>query len=91
MGKLNAGKFSQILQEKNRYLNFIPIEKSTGHEKVAIVKAYGNDLSDDEIKSITGRTIPPEWTVDLLALGKYPWKFKDLNDQLDTYQQTVVI
>jgi hypothetical protein len=33
-------------------------------------KAYGKSLSDDEIKSNMGRAIPPEWTVNLLDLGK---------------------
>jgi hypothetical protein len=51
------------------------------------VKAYGKALPDDEIKYITGRAIPPEWTVHLLALVKEPWKFKDVNYQLDTYLQ----
>jgi hypothetical protein len=34
-----------------------------------------------------GRVIPPEWTVNLLALGKEPWRFKDLEDQLNMYRQ----
>jgi hypothetical protein len=34
-----------------------------------------------------GRIIPPEWTVNLLALGKEPWRFKDLEDQLNMYRQ----
>jgi hypothetical protein len=34
-----------------------------------------------------GRAIPPEWTVNLLALGKDPWQFKDLEDQLNIYHQ----
>jgi hypothetical protein len=34
-----------------------------------------------------GRSIPPEWTVNLLSMGKEPWKFKDLDDQLNTYRQ----
>jgi hypothetical protein len=34
-----------------------------------------------------GRSIPPEWTVNLLALGKEPWKFRYVNDQLATYHQ----
>jgi hypothetical protein len=80
MGKLNPEKFSQMLQEMNRYLDFIPMGKSTGKEKIPIVKAYGKSLPDDEIRSIMGRAIPPEWTVNLLALGKEPWKFKYLND-----------
>jgi hypothetical protein len=49
-------------------------------------KAYGNSLTDDEIRSSMGRTIPPEWTVILLALGKEPWRFKYLEDQLDMYR-----
>jgi hypothetical protein len=34
-----------------------------------------------------GRAIPPEWTVNLLSLGKEPWMFKDLEDQLNMYRQ----
>jgi hypothetical protein len=34
-----------------------------------------------------GRAIPPEWKVNLLALGKEPWRFKDLEDQLNMYCQ----
>jgi 2-succinyl-5-enolpyruvyl-6-hydroxy-3-cyclohexene-1-carboxylate synthase len=34
-----------------------------------------------------GRAIPPEWTVNLLALGKEPSRFKDLEDQLNMYRQ----
>jgi hypothetical protein len=34
-----------------------------------------------------GRAIPPEWTVNLLALGKEPWRFKDLEYQLNIYRQ----
>jgi hypothetical protein len=44
-------------------------------------------LPEDEISSIMGRAIPPEWTVNLLALGKEPWRFKDLEDQLNIYRQ----
>jgi hypothetical protein len=51
------------------------------------VKSYGQEFSDDEIISIMWRSIPPEWTVNLLALGKEPWKFRDLNDQLANYRQ----
>jgi hypothetical protein len=40
-------------------------------------------LPEEEIRSIMGRAIPPEWTVNLLALGKEPWRFKDLEDQLN--------
>jgi hypothetical protein len=34
-----------------------------------------------------GRAIPPEWKVNMLALGKEPWIFKDLEDQLNMYRQ----
>jgi hypothetical protein len=51
------------------------------------IKAYGNSLPEDEIRSIIGRAIPPEWTVKLLALGKEPWRFKYLEDQLNMYRQ----
>jgi hypothetical protein len=34
-----------------------------------------------------GREIPPEWIVNVLALGKEPWIFKDLEDQLNMYRQ----
>jgi hypothetical protein len=44
-------------------------------------------LPEDEIRSIMVRAIPPEWTVNLLALGKEPWRFKDLADQLNVYRQ----
>jgi hypothetical protein len=85
MGKLNPEKISQILQDLNRYLDFIPIEKTSDNHK--ITKAYGKSLPRDEIRSIMGREIPPEWTVNLLALGKEPWRFKDLEDQLNMYRQ----
>jgi hypothetical protein len=63
------------------------MEKNTGKDKTPNAKAYGKALPYDEIRSIIGRAIPPEWTVNLLALGKEPWKFRDLNDQLATYGQ----
>jgi hypothetical protein len=47
MGKLNPENFSQRLQDLNRYLDFIPIEKT----------------------------------------NKEPWRFKDLEDQLNMYRQ----
>jgi hypothetical protein len=50
------------------YLDFIPIEKTSDNNK--ITKAYGKSFPEDEIRSIMGRAIPPEWTVNLLALGK---------------------
>jgi hypothetical protein len=83
MGKLNPEKFSQRLQDLNRYLDFIPIEKTSDNQK--ITKAYGKSLPEDEVRSIMGRAIPPDWTVNLLALGKEPWRFKDLEDQLNMY------
>jgi hypothetical protein len=85
MGKLNPEKFSPRLQDLNRYLDFIPIEKTSDSNK--ITKAYGKSLPEDEIRSIIGRAIPPEWTVNLLAFGKEPWRFKDLEDQLNMYRQ----
>jgi hypothetical protein len=85
MGKLNPEKFSQRLQDLNKYLDYIPIERTTLSDKT--IKAYGNSLQQDEIKSIMGQAIPPEWTVNLLALGKEPWRFKDLEDQLNIYCQ----
>jgi hypothetical protein len=33
------------------------------------------------------KAIPPEWTVNVLALGKKPWRFKYLDDQLNMYHQ----
>jgi hypothetical protein len=48
---------------------------------------YGQALPDDEIRSIMGRAIPQEWTVNLLVMDKEPWKFKDVDDQLSTYHQ----
>jgi hypothetical protein len=85
MGKLNPEKFSQRLQDLNRYLDFIPIEKIS--DSLKTTNAYGKSLPEDEIRSIMGRAIPPEWTVNFLALGKEPWRFKDLDDQLNVYRQ----
>jgi hypothetical protein len=85
MGKLNQEKFSQRLQDLSRYLDFIPIEKTSDKDK--IIKAYGKSLPEDEIRSIMGQSIPPEWTVTLLALGKEPWRFEDLEEQLNMYRQ----
>jgi hypothetical protein len=68
MGKLNPEKFSQRLQNLNKYLDYIPIDRTTLTDKTK--KAYGNSLPEDEIRSIMGRAIPPEWTLNLLALGK---------------------
>jgi hypothetical protein len=44
-------------------------------------------LPEDEIRSIMGRAIPPEWTVNLLELEKEPWRFNELDDQLNVYRQ----
>jgi hypothetical protein len=85
MGRLNPEKFSQRLQELNRYLDYIPIEKTSDSNKVT--KVYGKSLPEDELRSIMGRAIPPEWTVNLLSLGKEPCKFIDLEDQLNVYRQ----
>jgi hypothetical protein len=84
MGKLNPEIFSQRLQDLNRYLDLIPIEKTSDNHKIS--KAYGKSLPEDEIRSIMGRAIPPEWTVNLLALVKEPWRFKDLEYQLNMYR-----
>jgi hypothetical protein len=73
------------LQDLNKYLDYIHIERTTLKDKTK--KAYGNTFPEDEIRSIMGRAIPPEWTVNLLALGKEPWRFKDLEDQLNMYRQ----
>jgi hypothetical protein len=70
MGKLDAEKFSQRLQDLNNYLDSIPIERTKMADKTQ--KAYGNSLPDDEIRSIVGRAIPPQWIVNMLALGKEP-------------------
>jgi hypothetical protein len=85
MGRLNPEKFSQRLQDLNRYLDYIPIEKASDRNKVT--KAYGKSLPEDELRSIMGPAIPPEWTVNLLSLGKEPWKFRDLDYQLNVYRQ----
>jgi hypothetical protein len=56
MGRLNPEKFSQRLQDLNRYLDYIPIEKTSDSNKVT--KVYGKILPEDEIRSIMGRAIP---------------------------------
>jgi hypothetical protein len=77
MGKLSTEKFSKRMEEMKKYLDYIPIENSNPK-----IMAYEKSLSDDEIRSIMGRAIPSEWTLNLLSMGKEPWKFKDLDDQL---------
>jgi hypothetical protein len=68
MGRLNLEKFSQRLQYLNRYLDYIPIEKTSDNNKVT--KSYSKGLPEDELRSVMGRAIPPEWTVNLLSLWK---------------------
>jgi hypothetical protein len=85
MGKFNPEKFSQRLQDLNKYLDNIPLKKITVSDKT--IKAYGKSFPEDEIRSIMGQEIPPESTVILFALGKEPWRFEDLEDQLNMYRQ----
>jgi hypothetical protein len=66
-------------------LDYIPIEKTSDSNKVT--KAYGKSLPEDELRSIMGRAIPPEWTGNMLSLGKEPWKFIYLEDQLNVYRK----
>jgi hypothetical protein len=68
MGKLNPEKFSQRLHDLNKYLDYIPIENTTVSDKT--IKAYGKSLPEDEIRSIMGRSIPPERTVNFWHLEK---------------------
>jgi hypothetical protein len=70
------------VEEMNKYLNYISIKKSNPKRM-----EYGQIFPDDEIRSIMGRAIPPELTVNMLSMGKEPWKFKDLDDQLSTYRE----
>jgi hypothetical protein len=67
-GKFNPEKISKRLQDLNNYLDYIPIERKTLTDKPK--KAYGKSLPENELRSIMGLTIPPEWTVNMLALGK---------------------
>jgi hypothetical protein len=73
------------MQDLNKYLDYIPIERTALSDKTK--KAYGKSLPEDEIRSIMGQAVPPTWTVNLLALGKEPWRFKDLEEQLNMYRQ----
>jgi hypothetical protein len=52
MGKLNQEKFSQRLQDLNKYSDYIPIERTALADKT--IKAYRNSLLEDEIRSIMG-------------------------------------
>jgi hypothetical protein len=47
---LNPDKLSEILRDMNKYLYYIPIERTTVADKTK--KAYGNSLPDAEIRSI---------------------------------------
>jgi hypothetical protein len=67
MVKLNPEKSSQRMEEMSKYLYYIPIERSNPKRM-----AYGQSLTDDESRSIMGRAIPPEWTENLLSMGKEP-------------------
>jgi hypothetical protein len=49
IGKFNSDKFSQRLEEMNKYLDYIPLLKSNPKRM-----AYGQALPDDEIKSSSG-------------------------------------
>jgi hypothetical protein len=51
--------------------------------------SYGQSLPDDEIRSIMGRSIPPEWTVNVLPMGKEPWKFSQ-QWQADQQQKSML-
>jgi hypothetical protein len=48
MGRLNPEKFSQRQQDLHRYLDYIPIEKTSDSNKVT--KAYGKSLPEDELR-----------------------------------------
>jgi hypothetical protein len=52
MGKVNPEKISQILQDLNKYLDYIPIERKTLSDKT--IKAYVKSFPEDEIRSIMG-------------------------------------
>jgi hypothetical protein len=49
-GKLNPDKFSQRMEEMNKFVDYLPIEKSNPKRM-----AYGKAFPDDEIRSIMGR------------------------------------
>jgi hypothetical protein len=55
MGKLNPEKISQRLQDLNKYLYYIPVERTTLTDKTK--KAYGKSFPEDERRSIMGRAI----------------------------------
>jgi hypothetical protein len=52
MGKLNPEKISQRLQDMNKYLDLIPIERNAGADKTQ--KAYGKSFPDDGVRYIMG-------------------------------------
>jgi hypothetical protein len=51
-GKINPEKFSQRMQYLNKYLDYIPIERTTLSDNT--IKTYGKPLPEDEIRSIMG-------------------------------------
>jgi hypothetical protein len=68
MGKLNPERFSQRLQDLNKFLDYIPIgKKQQGQTKQS---RHMESHCQKIIRFIMGRAIPPEWTVNLLALVK---------------------
>jgi hypothetical protein len=52
MGKINPEKFSQRLQDLNKYLDFISFYRTTLPDKT--INAYGKSFPEDEIRSIMG-------------------------------------
>jgi hypothetical protein len=52
MGELNPEKLSQRLQDLNKYLDYIQIERTKLTDKT--IKEYGKSLPEDEIRSIMG-------------------------------------
>jgi hypothetical protein len=78
MGKLNPEKFSQRLQDLNKYLDLIPIERTRMAYKTQ--KADGKSLPDDEIRSNMGQAcvipqVRPAHKYPIPPLGddSYPW------------------
>jgi hypothetical protein len=65
MGKLKPENFSQRLQDINKYLDYIPIERTTLSDKT--IKEYGKSLPEDDVNTSgkAGAQIP------YLPLGDY--------------------
>jgi hypothetical protein len=57
MGKLNPEKFSQTLQDLNKYLYYIPIERTTLSDNTK--KAYGKSLLIPQIRPARKCSISP--------------------------------